>query len=126
MDTVTKVGLQGSMLGLTHQSSPAGSSQDAGAPHAASTNDSGQKQTTAPEKPASSKNDSGAVDQFLNNLRSATTRLRISQDEKMGVFVYQAVDPSSGEVKHQYPSKERLREMAYLAELNSKKHGTTV
>lgn len=120
MDTVTQVGLASAALGPTHQSNPANSTPDASV-----SSDIAAHQKSAPT-PAKKKGDqTGAVDEFLQNLRTATTRLRISQDEKMGVFVYQSVDPSSGEVKGQYPSEERLRELQFLAQLDAKKHDTT-
>ena len=129
MDTVTQLGLSQATLGQTHQSDPATSKPGGGAPTTAST--SGTAQHTPDSKQAQhnnkKKNDqAAAVDEFLNNLRTATTRLRISLNDKMGVFVYQSVDPQSGQVKAQYPSEERLRELAFLAELDSKKNGTTV
>jgi uncharacterized FlaG/YvyC family protein len=124
MDTVTQVGLPTAALGPTHQSNPASSKPDAGTQaDAASVAAQAKSQS---HKSSKTKDEAGAVDEFLKNLRTATTRLRINQDEKMGVFVYQSVDPSSGEVKAQYPSEERLRELAFLAQLDSKKNGTTV
>ena len=121
MDTVTQVGLPTAALGPTHQSNTAAPKPSPGdAANAAAQAKSGS------HKSGKTTDEAGAVDEFLKNLRTATTRLRINQDEKMGVFVYQSVDPSSGEVKAQYPSEERLRELAYLAELDSKKNGTTV
>lgn len=123
MDTVTQVNLPTAALGPTHQSNPV--PPRPGASGDATTSSAGSAQSES-HKSSKTRNEGGVVDEFLNNLRTATTRLRISQDEKMGVFVYQSVDPSSGEVKAQYPSEERLRELAFLAQLDSKKNGTTI
>jgi uncharacterized FlaG/YvyC family protein len=118
---VTQVGLSGAALAPTHQSNPVTPKPDAGA-----STDVAAHHKSEPQQTKKTSDQSGAIDEFLKNLRTATTRLRISQDEKMGVFVYQSVDPTSGEVKGQYPSEERLRELAFLAQLDSKKHDTTV
>jgi uncharacterized FlaG/YvyC family protein len=127
MDTVSKVGLQSSMLSLTHQSNLATSG--AGAPDTVSGNasfqQSQQSQQSQSKTADATKHSGSAVDEFLSNLKSATMRLRISQDDALGIFVYQSVDPVSGEVQGQYPSKERLQQLAFLADLDSKK-GTTV
>jgi uncharacterized FlaG/YvyC family protein len=125
MDTVTQVNLPTAALGPTHQSNPVPPKPGAGASGGATTSSAASAKSES-HKSSKTKNEGGAVDEFLNNLRTATTRLRISQDEKMGVFVYQSVDPSSGEVKAQYPSEERLRELAFLAQVDSKKNGTTI
>jgi uncharacterized FlaG/YvyC family protein len=123
MDTVTKVGVP-SVLGPTHQSDPASAKPDTGAP------DSKLKELEAQQaaeaaKAQAKQSDNGVVDEFLKNLRNATTRLRIDHDD-IGVFVYKSIDRLSGEVKGQYPNEDYLRKLSYLAELNSKKRGTTV
>ena len=127
MDTVSKVGIQSSVLGPTHQSNPAVSTPATGAPHATTGNAEAQLHSKTEAAAAADAKDKGnAVDEFLKNLKIATTRLRISQDEALGIFVYQSVDPVSGKVMEQYPSEERLKQLNYLVELDSKKRGTTV
>lgn len=44
----------------------------------------------------------------------ANTRLSISYDEKIGKFIYRAVDPLTGEVVKEYPSEEVRDRMARL------------
>lgn len=126
MDPVNKVGLQSSTLGLTHQSNPAPAASGTGAPNIVSGNAASQEpQQSQAKVPVDDKNKASAVDEFLKNLKSATMRLRISQDDTLGIFVYQSVDPVSGKVQEQYPSKERLQQLAYLATLDSKDRGTS-
>lgn len=124
MDTVTKVGVP-NVLGSTHQSDPAVSKPDnIGAPDSTSSIIATKQQSTdakAQPKPS----ESSVVDEFLKNLRTATTRLRIDHND-IGVFVYKSIDPLSGEVKGQYPDEKYLQKLSYLAEMNSKKRGTTV
>ena len=127
MDTVSKVGLQSSTLSLTHQSNPAPAASGSGAPNTVSGDAVSQKlQQSQAKAPVDRKDKGSAVDDFLKNLKSATMRLRISQDDALGIFVYQSVDPVSGKVTEQYPSKERLKQLAYLATLESKDKGTSV
>ncbi|WP_321391739.1 hypothetical protein [Emcibacter sp.] len=44
------------------------------------------------------------------------TTLRIDQDDATGVFVYQGVDKTSGEVVHQWPADEVLKFLAFYRE----------
>ncbi|MFC7050481.1 flagellar protein FlaG [Emcibacter nanhaiensis] len=44
------------------------------------------------------------------------TTLRIDQDDATGIFVYQGVDKSSGEVVRQWPADEILKFLAYYRE----------
>ena len=124
MDTVTKVGVP-NVLGPTHQSDPAGSKPGVGAPDKTSSVNVEEKLSADAAKAQTSKVEHSVVDEFLKNLRTATTRLRIDQDD-IGVFVYKSIDPLSGEVKGQYPDEGYLRKLSYLADLNLKKNGTTV
>ena len=126
MDPVNKVGLQSSTLGLTHQSNPTSATSGSGAPNTVSGDAISQKpQQSQAKAPVDRKDKGSAVDDFLKNLKSATMRLRISQDDTLGIFVYQSVDPVSGKVQEQYPSEERLKQLAYFATLESKDRGTS-
>ncbi len=126
MDTVSKVGIPSNTLGLTHQSNPSPVVSDPGSPNTVSGHIAAQQPQQAHEDASVPNKDKGAaVDQFLKNLKSATMRLRISQDDTLGIFVYQSVDPVSGKVTEQYPSEERLKQLAFLANLNSKDRGTS-
>lgn len=122
MDTVTKVGVP-NVLGPTHQSNPAENKPDPGAPDRKSNDIAAQKPSDA-AKDQPKQQDASEVDEFLKNLRIATTRLRIDHND-IGVFVYKSIDPLSGEVKAQYPAEDYLRKLSYLTELNTKKRGTT-
>lgn len=126
MDPVNKVGIQSSTLGLTHQSNPTPPTSGAGAPNTVSGDVAAQQpQKSHAKAPVDGKGKASAVDEFLKNLKSATMRLRISQDDTLGIFVYQSVDPVSGKVQEQYPSEERLKQLAYFATLDSKDRGTS-
>ena len=45
------------------------------------------------------------------------TRLRISQDESTGIFVYQSIDNNSGEVRRQFPAEAILEFLSYYREV---------
>lgn len=47
----------------------------------------------------------------------ARLKLRVQLDEPSGRYVYQSIDPESGEVKRQFPMEEALRAIARLRDI---------
>ena len=47
----------------------------------------------------------------------ARLKLRVQLDEPSGRYVYQSIDPQSGEVKRQFPMEEALRAIARLHDI---------
>lgn len=54
-----------------------------------------------------------AIQKFMPST-GPDTRLRITQDSATGLFVYQSVNPMSGEVVSQYPSEDIMKFISYF------------
>lgn len=52
------------------------------------------------------------IESYLSKLSGQNTRLRINVDEGSGIFVYQGINPDTGEVVSQYPAEDVLRQLA--------------
>lgn len=48
---------------------------------------------------------------------NARLKLRVQLDEPSGRYVYQSIDPQSGEVKRQFPMEEALRAIARMHDI---------
>jgi len=61
------------------------------------------------------------VEELLNSALGSRTpansRLQISVHDDTGMFIYRAIHKDTGEVLHQYPAEEVLRELAYYRNL---------
>lgn len=54
-----------------------------------------------------------AIEKFMPRT-AADTRLRITQDSDTGLFIYQSVNPVSGEIVSQYPSEDVMKFISYF------------
>lgn len=52
------------------------------------------------------------IESYLSKLSGQNTRLRINVDEGSGTYVYQSINPDTGEVINQYPAEDVLRQLA--------------
>lgn len=52
------------------------------------------------------------IESYISKLSGQNTRLRINVDEGSGAYVYQGIDPDTGEVVSQYPAEDVLRQLA--------------
>lgn len=80
--------------------------------------DQGDDDRSPPPTVDTSKDGSSAVTDTVAEVQvDAHLKLRVRLDEPSGRYVYQSVDPVSGEVKRQYPPEEALRAIARLHDI---------
>lgn len=52
------------------------------------------------------------IESYISKLSGQNTRLRINVDEASGAYVYQGINPDTGEVVSQYPAEDVLRQLS--------------